>query len=364
VTGVVRTPEEFGADGSDRASDAAALQAALNALKTGDTLSIPAGKVYRHDQVLVVPTSAAGARISGSGTILATVQESSALKVYAPNFRIDGITHRMESTTSRGSTEDHHSIFVNASGYRSADVTIDGSYAAGYFFFGASDFIVERPTVKNTRADGIHMTYGSHNGKIESPLVQNVGDDGVAVVSYAGAGFSGEPVSHHIEVLSPRVEGQTHGRGLSVVGGEDITYRNVYVQGSAGAGILIGVERNTNKVKRVTVSGGQLVDSNHRVDIDHGAIFLVSGRADGSVEDVTVEGLALRNTLNGRGSALKTDGTTGTFARVLIRDIAAYGAESVGSFNPDDNIPPSSYGAVNWTGAGDQRLPNKGTYRG
>jgi hypothetical protein len=360
----VRTPEQFGANGGDQASDTAALQAALNALKAGETLEVAAGKVYRHDQVLVVPTSAAGARISGSGTITATVQERSALKVYAPDFRIDGITRRMESTTSRGTTEDHHSIFVSAPGYRSADVTIDGSHAGGYFFFGASDFLVERPTVKNTRADGIHMTYGSHDGKIVSPLVQNVGDDGVAVVSYAGAGFSGEPASHHIEVLSPRVVGQTHGRGLSVVGGEDVTFTDVYVEGSAGAGILIGVEGNTNKVKRVKVSGGELVRSNHRVDLDHGAVFLVSSRPDGSVEDVTVEGLMLRDTLNGRGSALKTSGTSGVFTRVLLKDIKTSGAESVEGFYPDGSIPQSSFGAVSWTGTDGQRLADRGTYRG
>jgi hypothetical protein len=362
--GLVRTPEDFGANGDDDRSDTAALQAALNSLRTGETLHVAAGKVYRHDAVLVVPPSAAGARVTGTGTVMATVQERSALKVYAPDFRIDGITRRMAATTSRGTTEDHHSIFVSASGYRSTGVTIDGSHAAGYLFFGASDFVVERPVVRNTRADGIHMTYGSHDGKIVSPLVQNVGDDGVAVVSYAGAGFSGEPVSRRIEVSSPRVEGQTHGRGLTVVGGEDVTFTNVYVQGSAGAGVLIGVEGNTNKVRRVTVRGGELVDSNHRSDIDHGALFLTSGRADGSVEDVLVEGLTLRNTLNGRGSALKTSGTTGSFARVLLRDITTQGAESVEGFYPDNSIPTSSYGAVNWTGTDSARLPDRGTYRG
>jgi hypothetical protein len=194
--------------------------------------------------------------------------------------------------------------------------------------------------------------------------VQNVGDDGVAVVSYAGAGFAGEPVSHHIEVVSPRVEGQTHGRGLSVVGGEDVTFTNVYVSGSAGAGVFVGVEGNTNQVRRVRVSSGELVGSNHRTDIDHGAVFLVSSRPDGSVEDVTIEGLALRDTRNGRGSALKTSGTTGRFARILLKDIATSGAESVEGFYPDGNIPQSGYGAVNWTGTDGQRLSDRGTYRG
>ena len=364
ASGVVLTPEQFGANGSDLASDTVALQAALDALRTGDVLYIAAGKVYRHDRVLVVRPSAAGAAIDGPGTIMATAEDQSALKVYAPDFRIDHITRRMESTTSRGTTEDHHSIFVSAPGYRSKDVTIDGSHAAGYFFFGASDFVVERPVVRNTRADGIHMTYGSHNGKIISPLVQDVGDDGVAVVSYAGPGFAGEPISHDIEVVSPRVLGQSHGRGLSVVGGEDVTFSNVYVQGSAGAGILIGVEANTNKVRRVKVLGGELVQSNSRVDIDQGAVFLISSRPDGSVEDVTIDGLTMRDTLNGRGTALKTGGTTGAFARILIEDMTASGPQSVAGFYPDGSIPPSSYGAVRWSGADGQRLVDRGTYRG
>jgi hypothetical protein len=132
----------------------------------------------------------------------------------------------------------------------------------------------------------------------------------------------------------------------------------------AGAGILIGVEANTNRVKRVSVVGGELVQSNHRVDIDHGAVLLVSSRSDGSVEDVTIDGLTLRDTLNGRGSALKTNGTAGAFNRVLLEDITTSGGTSVAGFYPDSTIPQSSYGAVNWMVGETQRLADRGTYRG
>ena len=54
-------------------------------------------------------------------------------------------------------------------------------------------------TVKNTRADAIHMTGGAAYGTLTNPRVVNPGDDGVAVVSYLNDGAQ----VHDITVESP-----------------------------------------------------------------------------------------------------------------------------------------------------------------
>ncbi|MDQ1308640.1 MAG: right-handed parallel beta-helix repeat-containing protein, partial [Actinomycetota bacterium] len=50
--------------------------------------------------------------------------------------------------------------------------------------------------------------------------------------SYAG---DGDPVSRDITILRPRVFGQSWGRAFAVVGGDRITWRNVYAERSSGA---------------------------------------------------------------------------------------------------------------------------------
>ena len=95
-------------------------------------------------------------------------------------------------------------------------MTVDGSAAAGIYVGGASNFTLSDVLVRNTNADGIHMTTRAHDGVVRNARVVNPGDDGVAVVSYRNDG----ELVRNITVESPRVEGQRWGRGFSVVGGD------------------------------------------------------------------------------------------------------------------------------------------------
>ena len=108
------------------------------------------------------------------------------------------------------------------------DVWVDGAGAAGVFVYGASNYLIEDVTVENTRADGIHQTHGAHDGIIRRARVRNVGDDGIAIVSYGADGA----VCHDIRVESPRFTGNQWGRGFSVVGGQDIIFRDIYAENS------------------------------------------------------------------------------------------------------------------------------------
>ena len=93
------TPADFGAIGDGVANDTSAMQNALNSLETGETLTIPAGKTYRHTAVLKV--SKPGVTIAGSGTLLATAEATSAVHLAANNITLDGVTLAMGSTTKR-----------------------------------------------------------------------------------------------------------------------------------------------------------------------------------------------------------------------------------------------------------------------
>ena len=117
-------------------------------------------------------------------------------------------------------------------------IFVDGAAAAGIFAFGASDYLIEDVSVENTRADGIHNTNGAHHGIIRRARVRNVGDDGIAVVSYG----SDKSPCHHILVDSPRFYGNVWGRGFTVVGGEDIVFRDIPAENSNAAAFYVSTE--------------------------------------------------------------------------------------------------------------------------
>ena len=288
-------PSSFGAVGDGTTDDTAALQHALDSLEAGDTLVIPAGKTYRHSDVLTIRN--AGVRLSGPGTLLATNEERSAVSIDAANVTVDGgLELKIAKTTRRWDAPDQNKLnLLGHSGAVVRGVFVDGAAAAGIFAYGASNYLIEDVTVENTRADGIHNTNGAHHGIIRRARVRNVGDDGVAVVSYG----TNESLCHDILVDSPRFYGNHWGRGFTVVGGEDIVLLDIYAENSNAAALYIATEGepyNTYPTRRVRVVGGELKNSNLSDTVDHGAVLVYNARPGHLIEDVTIEGLKITNT--------------------------------------------------------------------
>ncbi len=290
----VLTPEQFGARGDGLTDDTAAIRRAMNALKPGNHLVFAAGKTYRHNDVLRVLNGDVVLR--GKGTLLGGAEAQSGLIIQAPRVRVDGLRLTTTSTTKRWDAPEQTGITLwNQPGIVITNVTVTKSASAGILVYGSWDFTIADVIVQDTRADAIHMTGASHNGRVLRPVIRRPGDDGVAVVSYGT-----EQATHHIEVLSPRLDGQVWGRGFTVVGGHDVTYRDVYAQGSAGAGIYVAAESSyqTLGVSRVQFLGGTLIRSNTVQSVQQGAILVHSDKAAAVVEDVHISGVTIRDTAN------------------------------------------------------------------
>jgi hypothetical protein len=172
----------------------------------------------------------------------------------------------------------------------------------------------------SSAADGIHLTGGSHDGTVVSPVVNRPGDDGVAVVSYG----SDPATSARITVTSPVVNDQLWGRGVSVVGGEDITYRDVVVNGSAGAAVYVASEGEpyyTRSVARVLVSGARVSRANTVAGIGHGAVLVYSGRSETSVRGVRVENMTVTGPPRAGTTAVNLRCTGGQLDDVVLLGI-------------------------------------------
>lgn len=329
------------------ADDTAALQRALDAMHTGDTMVFAAGRTYRHTAVLVVRV--AGAHLTGGGVLLATAEATSSFWIAANSVLVDGsLTFRTTGTTRRWVQYEQMGIRVASTDSTVLrGVTVEGSAAAGLYVGGSSNFLLEDVHVSLSRADGIHMTEGSHHGTVRRPVVTSSGDDGIAVVSY-----SGSTVDHDISVQAPTVRTTTWGRGLSVVGGEDITYANVDVTSSRAAAVYIATEGSpyyTLNTKRVTVTGGRLATSNTDATIDHGAVLLYSGQSTGTVEDVTVSNLAISDTRSSAPWQVGVLSGGGTVTRAAFRSLTVVGGGSLFWTNLSGGVYDSS--GWSWNGA-------------
>jgi hypothetical protein len=319
----------------------ALLQGYFDSLQPGQTLNL-GGHTFRHSGVLRV--SVAGVKIEGNGaTLQATNDATSAVQINADNVTVNNLTLTAPLTGPRYTTPDQQKVVIQGNGVTLNDVTIKGSASGGVFISAASNFTLNRVRVIRSRADGIHMTNGSNNGKLNNCTTEWTGDDGFAVVSYA----NDVGVSHDIVIESPTVNGTTWGRGLSVVGGQNITYNNIAVSKTDAAGVYIAAEPsyNTLGVNNVTVTGGTVTDANVSATVQHGAVLVYAGNK--SVSAVTISGLTVVDAPPLAGRNLGVVVGTGTVSNIAFRDIAIQQSTSLPIMG--GNAPRSSWTATRLT---------------
>ncbi|MGY1856613.1 glycosyl hydrolase family 28-related protein [Modestobacter sp. SYSU DS0290] len=287
--------DQFGAVGNGVTDDTRALQRAFDTVPTGTTLVFRPGATYLHSDVLRVTRP--DLSIAGTGaTLTATRETRSALHVSGSRVTLTGLTLALPTSTQRYHAYEQMKVRVSGDDVVLRDVHVRGAAAAGiYVGNGAARFLLDRVTVADTRADGVHVTGGARDGKVVSPVTTNTGDDGVAVVSYRA---DGRPVER-VTISSPRVNGTTWGRGISVVGGRDITYTDVDVRDTDAGGIYLGSEGDpywTFPSERVLVDGGRVTAANANATKDHGAVIVYAGNPGTRTTDITVRRLTVEGT--------------------------------------------------------------------
>ncbi|MCZ2803701.1 glycosyl hydrolase family 28-related protein [Modestobacter sp. VKM Ac-2983] len=290
--------ERFGAVGDGVTDDTAALQQALDSVPTGSILRLRAGATYLHSDVLRVRTP--GLTVLGRGaTVTATQETRSAFHVDADRVVVEGVTFALATSTERFHAYEQMKVRVSADGVVLRDVHVRGAAAAGFYVGnGSGHFLLDRVTVVGSRADGVHVTGGAHDGRVVSPVTTATGDDGVAVVSYRADGV---PCAR-VEITSPQVNGTTWGRGISVVGGDDITYTDVAVRDTDAAAVYVGSEGDpyyTFPSRRVRISRGTVTGANTNSAKDHGAVLVYAGNSGTTTADVTIRDLAVSGTRAG-----------------------------------------------------------------
>jgi hypothetical protein len=224
-----------------------------------------------------------------------------AVHLSAPGTAVYGLTI---ATNVRQRMPGH----ANASGIylSSEDNEVIGARVAyaGIHARMARGFVIAGNVVCRSTGDGIHTTTGSTDGIVAANTVRETGDDMIAVVNYG----VGEPTVGNILIEENDVAGQYWGRGITVVGGRDVTIRNNRIaHTTVGAGVLIHSETSyeTADVVNVKVEGNLIRDvqtTQPAYDPDtkskltgHAAID-VYGQGSQNVRDVLIRNNTIENT--------------------------------------------------------------------
>ncbi|HEU0199089.1 MAG TPA: right-handed parallel beta-helix repeat-containing protein [Burkholderiaceae bacterium] len=265
-----RTLAQFGILPSDTKDQGAAIQAAMDALKPGEWLVFPAGK-YLHARSLRLKVANTTLWSDGA-TLVATNPADTALALQADGTSAYGFRLHTVTDTRRSGMFMHRLLVTPLGSARVRNVTLrrniienggapgtslaNGSSATGIFVYHADNFLIAENTVKRSLADAIHMTSGSINGRVILNTVRENGDDMIASVSYMGPqGVSATTLASNLSTLLAErlnknilitrndVSGQYWGRGITVVGGQDITIQNNKIANTThGAGVLLARE--------------------------------------------------------------------------------------------------------------------------
>ena len=300
--------------------DTATLQAMFNNVQPGATLTLDR-RVYPHGGVVTITVP--NVHIEGNGATLAATNDlTSAVEILANGVSVSNLNLTAPIGGKRYSGTEQQKLYVlHADGVRLNDITVTGSAGAGVLLDGASNFVLNRVTVRDSRADGIHMTRGSNNGQVNNALTERTGDDGVAVVSY-GPKFVGvnEPPCRNITIESPVVNGTTFGNGVTVRGGENIKYHNVQVSGTSNAGVFIDTEGAPfflQSVNGATVEGGTVTATTMAALIAYGE------NPDAVTNNVTFSDLTIVNTSESApGNIAVVTAHGGAVSNIVFRNIA------------------------------------------
>ncbi|KUY56887.1 right-handed parallel beta-helix repeat-containing protein [Burkholderia sp. RF2-non_BP3] len=254
-------PDAYVRPAADGADQADMLQRALDALQPGQRLIFAPGR-YVIGRSLVVRQP--NVVLSGYGaTLIATTPDDQTIEMRGDGTTLVGF--RLAGTgTTRLTTPASTKVEVTGRGVQVLDNVIDGGAGAGIFVFGGADVAIVGNEVLSTLADGIHMTHGSHNILVQGNVVRGTGDDMIAVVSYQAEGV----LTRNVLITGNSLEGNPWGRGITVVGGANVTISNNIVRNvQVSSGILVAQEDSN----RTAGSSDIRIENNSIADIQTAA---------------------------------------------------------------------------------------------
>jgi hypothetical protein len=340
----VRDPRAYGAQGNGTSDDTAAIAAAINALPSvGGVVRFTAGNYLKANKLLTITKPHVHLWAPQSDAVLlGAVRAKTSAEKANPAFcgpreqatifktvnggGVHGLRFDSTAVERHSCGESNQIVFEGAQNLEVVGVEITGSAAAGVFAYrstgqtATSGLKIVGNYIHHTRADSIHHTSGTRNSYVWANDIYNElptrGDDGIACVTY---GVNGAKCGQ-MEWWDNRYFGGANGRGMAIIGGEQINAHHNWVVSSSAAGILVGSEPGYNSATStdIQLSSNWLVDSpDGTVNNGHAAI-LISGMNSAAppVSNVASTGNVIVNPWAGR-----TERAEGSVSGVTFADL-------------------------------------------
>ena len=325
---------DFGATGNGTTDDTNAIVAAIAAARQSSPRSavyIPAG-TYRYNRVIKVDSIMIYGEGASRSTLLAADSAKSSLILTGTAPKICDVRIRAAITpTVRDTRSDATGLDVcDATDFAIQRVHIGPVASAGIFVrrsrgTDATPATIRDCIVENTLADGIHMTESSSYIDVVQNRVTKTGDDFIAVVSYRW----NTALTREIFISKNTLSVQNHGRGISVVGGENVVIDSNSVTQSSGAGIYLASEASWNTYGTTNVIVRDNALTNVAKDSSgHGGIHITGRPAANNlsylVKNITVVGNRVSDT-GGNGATIASNSKNVHFTGNEISDTGRNG---------------------------------------
>ncbi|MBW7456066.1 glycoside hydrolase family 55 protein, partial [Paenibacillus sepulcri] len=273
----------YGANGSDTADDKTAIQNAVNAAASGDTVSLPAGTYYLSGKV----NGKSGVRIAGAGRDSTTVKFTSTsdttfFHLYnVTNAEVSDMT--LDGNNSTIALSAVTSEFGDGNKMRHLRVK-DLAASSGFGPFALygitttnleiSDNIVTNTGVNSDWGGGVRVGWGSDHALIENNTIADTGRGGIFVnddspyaivrgntVTGTGKKMEGLGIELHTGVDYSIVENNNVDHWISAVRSAYIAVRNNTVKATDGSVGNMGLEVMVDH----GITSGNLVDGGQQV---------------------------------------------------------------------------------------------------
>jgi len=300
-------PLDFGAVADGSTDVTPSLEAAVAALPdTGGVVLFAAGIYLKQQQLWTITKDHVLLWAPESrATLHGTVREQTPEEANDPSFcgpreqatifqrtrggGVHGLRFSSNASERLSCAETNQIVLDGVQGSEIVGVEIAGASGTGIFAWHSDaegppsqELFIVGNYIHHTYADSIHHTRGTRRSWVWDNVIFNeapsLGDDGVACVTYGvDSRRCGE-----MEWWNNRYLGGAHGRGMAVIGGEDISIHHNWIIGSASAGLIVASEKSydTASSQAIELSDNWLLNSpNGSVDNGHAGI-LVSGNYD------------------------------------------------------------------------------------
>jgi hypothetical protein len=269
------------------------LEAAWSAVgAVGGEMRLDSGKDYTFTRLLLGTPTAPVVIDGNNAQFIATDATNSAIELEAADgVKIKNLRVKHQTPISRIYVA-HGIYLIDCTNFEIENVEVDTPGCIGMYLHGCTHGLLSNIRISNTLADGLHITGGSKYIRGVNIISEDVGDDGVAVVSYLSSGLCEDISIENIRVA------RSLARGVTVVGGKDIKYTNVTTEDTKASSVYIAREGafSTYGVDDVQITNVHAVrPCNYLGSVSvHGALTIACDDAAYTVRNIRIRGMNVR----------------------------------------------------------------------